>query len=95
MNFLPMHVGAEEMQCKRVLAPLIVHLANKSFTEGCFPRSFKRAQVTQPLNHDGLDATNPANYRPISNLNTISKILERLALSRLRQHITCRQSELQ
>jgi Reverse transcriptase (RNA-dependent DNA polymerase) len=30
---------------------------------------------------------NPANYRPISNLNIMSKVLEMLALSRLRQHI--------
>jgi len=29
----------------------------------------------------------PSNYRPITNLNTISKILERLALSRLMPHV--------
>ena len=72
----------------RVFATAVAHLANKCFTEGCFPRSFKPAQVTPLLKHDGLDVTNPANYRSTSNLNTISKILERLALSRFRQHIT-------
>ncbi len=29
----------------------------------------------------------PANYRPISNLNTISKVIERLVLARLRPHL--------
>jgi hypothetical protein len=33
-----------------------------------------------------LDASDPANYRPISNLNTISKILERLVLVRIVPH---------
>ena len=33
-----------------------------------------------------LDVSDPANYRPISNLNTISKILERLVLIRLVPH---------
>ena len=59
-----------------------------SFDEGCFPQSFKQAQITPLLKKEGLDSSDPASYRPISNLNTISKIIERLALTRLRQHIT-------
>ena len=39
------------------------------------------------IKKDGLDANDPANYRPISNLNTISKIIERLYLTRLTPHI--------
>ena len=39
------------------------------------------------LKKTGLDQDNLSNYRPISNLNTISKIIERLFLSRLRIHI--------
>jgi len=31
-----------------------------------------------------LDSSQPANYRPISNLPTVSKVLERLVLARLR-----------
>jgi len=34
-----------------------------------------------------LDASLPANYRPISNLNNISKILEKLFMARLQPHI--------
>jgi hypothetical protein len=45
------------------------------------------AQVLPLLKKPGLDRLNPANYRPISNLNTISKIVERLVLVRLRPHL--------
>ena len=73
--------------CSDVFALLIVHLANLTFTEGWFPDQFKLAQVTPLLKKAGLDVSDPANYRPISNLNTISKIIERLCLARLLPHI--------
>src|SRR5208282_1284718 len=68
--------------------PLIARLANLSFQEGRFPKRFKKAQVTPLMKHEGDNISNPANYQPISNLNTISKVIERLALARLRQRIT-------
>jgi hypothetical protein len=73
--------------CSEVLAPLITRLVNMSFAEGRFPSQFKTAQVTPLLKKDGLDASDPGNYRPISNLNTISKIVERLCLARLLPHV--------
>ena len=36
------------------------------------------------LKKSGLDPENPANFRPISNLNTVSKILEKLFLARIK-----------
>ena len=45
------------------------------------------AQITPILKKPGLDVDDPASYRPISNLNTISKILERLFLARLAPQI--------
>ena len=70
MDFVPTSVLK---RCRRVFAPLIARLANLSFQEGRFPSQFKRAQVTPLIKHDGLDTSDPANYRPISNLNTISR----------------------
>ena len=84
MDFVPTSVLKK---CSNVFVPLITRLANMSFDEGCFPQSFKQAQITPLLKKEGLDSSDPASYRPISNLNTISKIIERLALMRLRQHI--------
>jgi len=62
-------------------------LANLSFSEGRFPGEFKQAPVTTLLNARSLDKSLPSNYRPISNVNFISKVLERLFLSRFQPHI--------
>jgi len=39
------------------------------------------------LKKPGLDRANPSNYRPIFNLNTISKNMERLVMFYLRPHL--------
>jgi len=52
-----------------------------------YPSFLKTGQVTPLLKKPGLSPSDPASYRPITNLSTLSKILEKLALSRLRQHI--------
>ena len=70
-----------------VLSELIANLANLSFSEGLFPTSFKLAVVTPSLKKPSPDKSVPSNYRPISNFNFISKILERLFLTRLQSHI--------
>ena len=44
--------------------------------------------MTLLLKKHGLDADDPANYRPISNLNTVSKLLEQLVLSRVISHVS-------
>ena len=63
--------------CSDMFAPIIARLANLSFADGLFPTNYKRAQITPLLKKEGLDKVSPANYRPISNLNTISKIIEK------------------
>ena len=57
-----------------------------SFEHSISPVKFKTAQVTPRLKKHGLDVSDPANYRPISNLNRISKVLERLVLIRFVPH---------
>jgi hypothetical protein len=74
--------------CPSVFSDLISHLANLSFSQGRFPTLFKSAIVTPLLKKPGLDKSLPSNYRPISNLNTISKVLERLFLNRIQSFIT-------
>jgi len=74
--------------CSDVFSDIICQLANLSFSQGKFPSSFKLAYVSPLLKRPGLDPSLPANYRPISNLNNISKILEKLFLVRLQPHVT-------
>jgi retron-type reverse transcriptase len=69
--------------CSKSFSIIISNLANNSFAQGRFPLHYKQAQITPILKKPQLNPDDLANYRPISNLNTLSKILERLALARL------------
>ena len=73
--------------CADIFSILISHLANLSFTQATFPSKFKLALISPLLKKPGLPKSSLSNFRPISNLNTIGKIVERLALARLFPHI--------
>jgi len=73
--------------CYDVFALLIAHLAKLSFSEGKFPSRYKTASVTPLLKKKELDPDIASNYRPISNLYTISKMLERLFMAHMRPHV--------
>ena len=60
---------------------IIAIIINKSFQEGIFPEQMKIARVT-PIHKEGTK-TNVGNYRPISILNSFSKIYEKLMHKRL------------
>ena len=78
--------------CSGIFSILITRLATLSFHQGSFPRSYKTASVTSLLKKKDLDPNNPASFRPISNLHTISKVLERLFLSRISSHVESSQN---
>ena len=59
----------------------VCDMINKSFTSGIFPSPLKLARVI-PIFKSG-DKTNLSNYRPISMLNTLSKIFENCLYNRL------------
>jgi hypothetical protein len=69
--------------CPAVFSHLICTLANLSFSQGVFPSMFKAASVTPLIKKAGLDEDTPANFRPISNLKNISKLIEQIFLCRL------------
>ena len=60
------------------LLPFLHFLCNSSLTSGFLPGSQKRVIVTPALKKHGLDPDVLNNYRPISNLSYLSKILEKL-----------------
>ena len=59
------------------LSPFISALFNASMRLGVFPASQKLASVTPVLKKASLDPLDLSNYRPISNLTFLSKLLER------------------
>ena len=58
-----------------IIAPSLVYIVNKSITSGSFPSLWKEAKV-KPLFKSG-DRDDINNYRPISILPTLSKLIEK------------------
>lgn len=67
------------------VVPVITHLANLCFNKGVFPSSLKRAIIT-PVYKSG-DRDEISNYRPISVLSVITKIIEKLLNTRLIKYL--------
>ena len=63
----------------------LARVINKSFQEGIFPEQMKLARVT-PIHKEG-SKSKVGNYRPISLLNSFSKIYEKLMHSRLSEYL--------
>src|SRR3989442_14599039 len=59
--------------CLDSLITLITNIINLSFLEGSFPTSFKDALVYPLLKKHNLPHEDLSSYRPISNLNFLSK----------------------
>ncbi len=69
---------------EQIAAPLCF-LANKSLLSGLFPNSEKCARVT-PIYKSG-EKSNFDNYRPISVLNALSKVLEKIVHTQLSEYL--------
>ena len=70
------------------LGPIITNLVNLSLSEGIFQSSFKQALVQPLLKKPSLSTDDLNNVRSISNLNFISKILEKVVASRIQSHLS-------
>ena len=64
----------------------ITNIINLALSEGNFPAIYKNAIVRPLLKKHNLPHNDLSSYRPISNLNFISKILERIILTRINVH---------
>ena len=69
------------------LAPIITDIVNLSLTSGVFPSCYKEALVTPLLKKQSLDCNRLQNYRPVSNLALISKIIEKVVSAQLNTYL--------
>jgi hypothetical protein len=65
----------------------ITTIINLALSEGTFPNSFKNALIHPLLKKPNLPREDLSSYRPISNLNFLSKVLERIIHSRINCHL--------
>ena len=65
----------------------MVVIVNKSLCSGVFPDCLKHAIVVPLLKKKSLDKNVYSNYRPVSNLAFLSKVIERVVAQRLNSHM--------
>lgn len=65
----------------------IVDLINSSLLAGCVPAAFKHAVVQPSIKKSNLDPAVLSNFRPISKLPFLSKVLEKVVYDQLKLHI--------
>ena len=75
------------LECLDSLLPCITAVFNNSLVSGVFPSVYKSALVKPLLKKMSLDPDDLKNYRPVSNLSFLSKVLERIVLSQLNEHL--------
>ena len=71
-----------------ILLPNITSLINKSLALGKVPACFKKALVKPLIKKSTLDPEELKNYRPISNLPFLSKVLEKVVAKQLNEYMS-------
>ena len=73
--------------CIDSITSIITRIVNLSLSSGFFSKQLKSALVKPLLKKSNLDPNDLKNYRPISNLSFLSKIIEHLIAARLSSHL--------
>ena len=71
---------------KNVLLPVITDVVNVSFTSGIMPSDLKTSHVSPILKQSNLEVNNLSNYRPVSQIPFIAKVVEKCACNQLHEH---------
>lgn len=87
-------VGADQIPIKfiklliPVILPILTHVLNFALTSSCFPSSWKIAHILPiPKTNSPKDLND---FRPISILTALSKVLERLMCNQIMAYIRCK-----
>jgi len=74
-------------KCVEELSPVLLHIVNLSLDTAEFPADMKNAVIKPTLKKEDADTDCLSNYRPVSNLPAISKLLERVVLDQLNNYL--------
>ena len=70
-------------KCSKQLMPYLLYMINTSLLSGKFPTCFKTSLVKPILKNASYDRNTMSNYRPISNMCFLSKVMEKCVLNQL------------
>jgi len=73
--------------CLDVLINPITNIVNKSLSLGAFPRSMKATFVKPLIKRHTMDCNILNNYRPVSNLRCLSKVIEKAVAFHLNKYL--------
>ena len=73
--------------CLDVLMPVITKMVNLSLATACVPNNLKEAVLKPLLMKKNLDHKDFKNYRPVSNLSFLSKLIEKVVAIQLSNYL--------
>ena len=74
-------------ECKSTLLPVLTSIINMSLQSAFMPAALKEAMIKPKLKKGSLDPEDYPNFRPISNLKVVSKIIEKAASCQLGDYL--------
>jgi len=75
------------LDCIDIMIPTLTTIINKSITEHKFPTDLKTALVSPLIKKPSLEQNDLNNYRPVSNLPYLAKLIEKSAVLQIQKHI--------
>ena len=71
-----------------VLTPILTKIVNSSLSSGSLPSGLRRAIITPILKKASLDKNTLGNYRPVSNLPFVGKLIEKVVSAQVSDYIS-------
>ena len=84
LDILPMWLLKENIE---VIAKPITSIINVSLSTGIFPSKLREAVVSPLLKKPSLEKEVLKNYRPVSNISYVSKIMEKVVCNQIKDHL--------
>jgi hypothetical protein len=74
-------------KCAIQFVPFVTDLVNKPLSQSVMPKDFKLTIIKPLLKKHNLDSNELKNYRPVSNLPFLSKVIEKVVATRIEHHL--------
>ena len=72
----------------QALSHLLVTIINSSFLSAVFPNQLKQSLIIPIIKDSSIESNQLSNYRPIANLPFLSKMIEKLVYSELKNYLS-------
>eukprot|EP00116_Pleurobrachia_bachei_P001073 sb/3461335/ len=76
-------------ECVRELAPVLTAMVNQSLQKSSVAKTLQKALVFPTIKNPYGDREALTNYRPVSNIPFLSKLLEKVVLGQLNDYVQC------